>query len=98
VRFSTLTHKRGRRSAKSEDIRNQWQAARKFLQDQAFFDRLKGESVCRSTSSEVADNLTAVFGVLILGAVPDVDHGSVLTDPRGEGAFQLQVTCPSIAN
>jgi hypothetical protein len=39
VRFSTLTHKRGRRSAKSEDIRNQWQAARKFVQEQAFFDR-----------------------------------------------------------
>ncbi|HVP93426.1 MAG TPA: hypothetical protein VMS94_06790 [Acidobacteriota bacterium] len=93
-----MTHKRGRRSAKSEDIRNQWPAARKFVQDQAFFDRHKGESVCLSTSSEVADHLTAVFGLPILGAVPDVDHGSVLTDPRGKGAFQLQVTCPSIAN
>jgi hypothetical protein len=92
-----MTDKRGRRSAKSEDIRSQWQAARKFVQDQAFFDRLKGESVCRSTSSEVADHLTSVFGVLILGAVPDVDHGSVPTDSRGEGAFQLQITCPLVA-
>ena len=31
-RFSKMTHKRGRRSAKSEDIRSQWQDARKFQQ------------------------------------------------------------------
>ena len=34
VRLSSLTLKRGRRSAKSEEIRSQWQAAREFLQDQ----------------------------------------------------------------
>jgi hypothetical protein len=46
VRFSKLTHKRGRRSAKSEKIRSQWQAARTFVQDQALLDSLKEESVC----------------------------------------------------
>jgi len=94
-RFSTLTHKRGRRSSRSEEIRSQWQAARKFVQDQAFFDRLKGESVCRSTSNEVAGYLAKSFDEVILAAVPDVDHGSVLTDPRGEGDFQLHAACPT---
>ena len=93
-----MTHKRGRRSAKSEEIRSQWQAARDYVQDQAFFDRIKGESVCRSTASEVEDHLTKAFGALILGAVPDVDHGSVLTDSRGEGAFQVQIVCPLLDN
>jgi hypothetical protein len=91
-----LTHKRGRRSAKSEEIRSQWQAARKYVQDQAFFDRLKGESVCRTTPANVADHLARAFGVVIVGAVPEVSNGSILTDSRGEGAFQLQITCPTI--
>ena len=98
MRFSSLTHKRGRRSAKSEEIRSQWHAARDFVQDQAFFDRLKGESVCRSTSNDVENHLTKVFGALILGAVPDIDHGSVLTDTRGEGVFRVQVMCPLLDN
>jgi hypothetical protein len=96
VRLSNLTHKHGRRSAKSEEIRSQWQEARKFVQDQAFFDRLKGESVCRSIPSDVEDHLTKVFGALILGAVPDADHGSVLTDTRGEGIFQTLIVCPTL--
>ncbi len=98
VRFSKLTHKRGRRSAKSEEIRSQWQAARKYVQDQAFYDRLKGESVCRSTPNDVADHLAKAFGQSIPEAIPNVEHGSVLTDSRGEGAFQLQITCPAIAD
>jgi hypothetical protein len=98
VRFSTLTHKRGTRSAKSEEIRSQWQAARKYVQDQAFYDRLKGESVCRSTPNDVADHLAKTFEQPIPEAVPNVDHGSVLTDSRGEGAIQLQIACPIIAN
>ena len=98
MRLSSLIHKRGRRSAKSEEIRSQWQAAREFVQDQAFFDRLKGESVCRSTTGDVEDHLTEVFEAVILGAIPNVDHGSVLTDPRGEGVFQTQIICPMIDN
>jgi len=93
-----MTHKRGRRSAKSEEIRSQWQAARTFVQDQAFFDRLKGESVCLSTPNDVADHLALTFGEPISEAVPNVEHGAVLTDSRGEGAFQVQITCPLIAN
>ena len=98
MRLSSLTHKRGRRSAKSEEIRSQWQAARKFVQDEAFFDRLKGESVCRSTPDDVADHLALEFGQPIPEAVPNVDHGSVLTDSRGEGFFQVQIACPLVAN
>jgi hypothetical protein len=89
VRLSKLTHKRGRRSAKSEELRSQSQAARQFVLDQAFFDRLKGESVCRSTSNDVAYHLALVFGQPIPEAVPNVEHGLILTNPQGEGAFQL---------
>ncbi len=98
VRFSTLTHKRGRRSAKSEEIRSQWQTARKYVQDQAFFDKLKGESVCLSTSDAVACHLAIAFIQPISEVVPKVEHGDVLTNPRGEGVFQLQITCPLIDN
>lgn len=98
VRLSKLTYKRGRRSAKSIEIRSQWQAARKYVQDQAFYDRVKGESVCRSTSGDVADYLAEAFGQPLPEAIPNVEHGSVLTDSRGEGAFQLQITCPAIAD
>jgi hypothetical protein len=98
VRFSKLTHKRGRRSAKSEEIRSQWQTARKFVQDKAFFDKLKGESVSRSTSYDVAFHLAIAFGEPISEIVPKVEHGDVLTNPRGEGVFQLQITCPLIHN
>ena len=64
----------------------------------SFFDRLRGESVCRSTSSEVTNHLSKAFGAVIVAAVPEVDHGSVLTDPRGEGEFQLHIACPLITN
>jgi len=98
ARFSKLTHKRGRRSSKSIEIPSQWQAARTYVQDQAFYARLKGESVCRSTLSDVADHLAEAFGRPLPEAIPNVEHGSVLTDSRGEGAFQLQITCPAIAD
>jgi hypothetical protein len=93
-----MTHKRGRRNPKSEEIRSQWQAARDFVQDQAFFDKLKGESVCRSTPNDVADHLAQTFGQPIPEIVPNVDYGSVLTDPRGEGVLQVQITCPLLDN
>jgi len=62
------------------------------VQDQAFFDRLKGESVCRSTPNEIGDQLNRIFGTLISGAVPDV--GSIITDPRGEGALPASSHMP----
>ena len=57
-----MTHKRGRRNPKTQEIRTQWQSACQFVREQAFFDRLKGESVCRATPDDVAFHLALKFG------------------------------------
>lgn len=67
VRFSKLTHKHGKRNSKSEEVRSQWQATRQFVQDQAFFDRLKGESICRSTSLLLALAISAALALADIG-------------------------------
>jgi hypothetical protein len=89
VRLSNLTHKRGRRSARSQEIRSQCQTARQFVQGQAFFDRIRGESICRSTIEDVTNHLASLFEQPIPEALPMVEPGLVLANLRGEGAFQL---------
>ncbi|MGD0995366.1 MAG: hypothetical protein ABR909_07565 [Candidatus Bathyarchaeia archaeon] len=84
-----MANKRGRRNPKSQEIRNQWQAARQFVQEQAFFDGLKGESVCLATVDDVAFHLALKFGEPVPEAVPNVERGLVLTNQRGERVFQL---------
>ncbi|MGD0330884.1 MAG: hypothetical protein ABSB40_10705 [Nitrososphaeria archaeon] len=64
-----------------------WQAARQFVQEHSFFDRLHGESVCLSTPDDVAYHLALRFGEPIPEAVPAVCL--VLSNQRGEGAFQV---------
>ena len=43
-----MKRKRGTRDSESLELKVQWQAARRFIQKEAFFDRLKGEPVCLS--------------------------------------------------
>jgi hypothetical protein len=83
-----MNHKRGRRSPKSQEFRNQQKDSRQFIRDQAFFDRVKGESVCLDTVDEVAFHLALTFGEPISEAIPKVEPGLVLSNPNGEGAFQ----------
>jgi hypothetical protein len=83
-----MNHKRGRRSPKSEEFRNQQKDSRQFIRDQAFFDRVKGESVCLDTVEDVAFHLALNFVEPVPEAVPDVEPGLVLSNPSGEGAFQ----------
>ena len=84
-----MNHKRGRRSPKSQEFRNQQKDSRQFIRDQAFFDRVKGESICLDTVDDVACHLALKFDVLVPEAVPDVEPGLVLSNPNGEGVFQL---------
>ena len=84
-----MNHKRGRRSPKSEEFRNQQKDSRQFIRDQAFFDRVKGESVCLDTIDDVTIHLALKFGQPIPEAVPRVEPGLVISNPSGEGAFQL---------
>ena len=83
-----MNHKRGRRSPKSQEFRNQQKDSRQFIRDQAFFDRVKGESVCLDTVDDVAFHLALKFGEPVFEAVPDVEPGLILSNPSGEGAFQ----------
>ncbi len=84
-----MNHKRGRRSPKSEEFRKQQKDSRQFIRDQAFFDRVKGESVCLDTVDDVACHLALKFREPVPEAVPDVEPGLVLSNPSGNGAFQI---------
>ena len=84
-----MNHKRGRRSPKSEEFRNQQKDSRQFIRDQAFFDRVKGESVCLDTIDDVTFHLALKFGETVHEAVPNVERGLVLSNPSGFGAFQI---------
>jgi hypothetical protein len=61
VRFYSMTHKRGRRNPKSQEFRIQLKDSRQFIRDQAFFDRVKGESVCLDTVDDVTFHLALKF-------------------------------------
>ncbi len=83
-----MTHKRGRRNPKTQEIRIQLKDSRQFIRERAFFDRLKGESVCLVSVDDVACHLALKFGEPVPEAVPNVERGLVLTNTQGEGAFQ----------
>lgn len=86
--LSSLINKQASKNHKSTEFRSQWQAARQFIHDHAFFDRLNGESVCLSTPNDIADHLVFVFGYAIPQAIPRIEPGLIIADSRGEGAFQ----------
>jgi hypothetical protein len=62
--------------------------ARQLVREQAFFDRCKGESVCLATVDDVAFHLALKFGEPVPEDAPNVERGLVLSNQRGEGAFQ----------
>jgi hypothetical protein len=84
-----MNHKRGRRSSKSLEFRIQQKDSRQFVRDNAFFDRVKGESVCLDTVDDITYHLALTFGQPVAEAVPRVEPGLVISNPSGEGAFQL---------
>jgi hypothetical protein len=84
-----MNHKRGRRSSKSLEFRIQQKDSRQFVRDNAFFDRVKGESVCLDTVDGITYHLALTFGQPVAEAVPRVEPGLVISNPSGEGAFQL---------
>jgi hypothetical protein len=84
-----MKHKRGTRDLKSLEFKVQWQAAHRFASEQAFRDRNIGETVCLTTVDEVAHQLATTFGQPVPEAVSEVEPGLVLSNPIGEGAFQV---------
>ena len=83
-----MTHKRGRRNPKSQEAKDQKQAAIRFADDQAFHDKVRGESVCLTTIDAVVRHIAETFQQAVPEAVPEVEPGLVLRNSIGEGAFQ----------
>jgi hypothetical protein len=83
-----MAHKRGRKHPKSKEFWSQYKDSFQFVRDQAFHDRVKGESICLDSVDDVAYHLAQTFGEPVPEAVPDVEPGLVISNPIGEGAFQ----------
>jgi len=64
--------------------------AHRFILNQSFQDPILCETVSRSCREDVLGFLKtqSADGAVEVGAVPDVEHGLVLSDTRGRGAFQ----------
>ena len=88
VRVVSMVHKRGRKHPKSKEFWSQHKESYQFVRDQAFHDRFNGESICLNTVDDVAFHLALKFGEPVAVAVPDVEHGLVISDANGKGAFQ----------
>jgi hypothetical protein len=91
-----MKHKRGTRDSKSLELKVQWQAAHRFASEEAFRDRIIGETICLTTVDKVVQHLATKFEQPNSEAVPDVEPGLVLRDSTGEGAFQSISDQPSM--
>jgi len=72
--------------------RSQAALARAYIRESAFWDRQRSESVSQVSRDDVIEHLFVCFKgeALQKGAVPEtLEKGLVLSDSRGEGAFQI---------
>ena len=72
--------------------RSQAAFARAYIRESAYWDRQRSESVSQVSRDEVVEHLLVYFRGegLRKDAVPEIlEKGLVLSDSRGEGAFQL---------
>lgn len=72
--------------------RSQSALARAYIRESAFWDRQRSESVSQVSRDDVIEHLFVCFKgeALQKGAVPEIlEKGLVLSDSRGEGAFQI---------
>jgi hypothetical protein len=75
-----MTH---RRSKEKEQLRQ----ARRIILSSSFHDRIRYETVCRMTRTDV---LALLKEPVQLGLVPELEKGEVLVDSRGNGSFQTE--------
>lgn len=75
-----MTH---RRSKEKEQLRQ----ARRIILNSSFHDRIRYETVCRMTRTDV---LALLKEPVQLGLVPELEKGEVLVDSRGNGSFQTE--------
>lgn len=78
-----------KRTLKSMQRREQRNCAKRFMWENSFQDTLKAETVNCVSYPMVLNFLGQRFGEVNLNAVPCAAvEGCVLTDARGQGAFQ----------
>jgi regulator of extracellular matrix RemA (YlzA/DUF370 family) len=65
--------------------KSQLRRIQRIIFDHAFNDRLRHETICRLTRSEV---LSLLNEPVLLSSVPEVERGEVLIDSRGTGTYQ----------
>jgi hypothetical protein len=74
----TLTHKRRKEKEQLKQVR--W-----IILSTSFHDRVRYETVCRMTRTDV---LAVLKEPVQLSLVPELEKGEVLVDSRGNGSFQ----------
>lgn len=75
-----MTH---RRTKEKEQLRQ----VRRIILSSSFHDRIRCETVCRMTRTDV---LARLKEPIQLGLVPELEKGEVLVDSRGNGSFQTE--------
>ena len=87
-----MPHKRTHSGKQKQDQRrelfSQQQAARSIINESGYNDMLKHERVARTTTGEVLTEMGRRFESVIVGAVPEVEDGLILSNDYGHGIFQ----------
>ena len=71
------------------DFFNQQRTAKSLINESCYNDALKHERVARTTTGEVMSALGKQFGAVIVGAVPEVEDGLILSNDYGHGIFNV---------
>lgn len=67
----------------------QRRAARRFVLEMAYRDKLTAETINRLDRSDLINYISKAFGGRVhLGSIPMIERGEVLSDSRGGGSFQ----------
>jgi len=75
---------RGKRSLRAMQKRD----AKRYILQNGFQDRIVAETVYITKREVVLEFLGKKYDNVILGIVPNVEIGEVLSDSRGRGSFQ----------
>ena len=96
INWSTdnLPHKRSpngkQKRQERENLYNQTRTAKQIINESAFNDLEKHERVARTTTGEVLTELGKRFeGGVLVGAVPAVEDGLILSNDYGHGIFNV---------
>ena len=78
-----MTHRRSKEKEQQRKIR-------RFVFVNSFRDRVRYETVCRTSRTDV---LALLDEPVEVGLVPELEKGEVLVDSRGFGTFQRAGLC-----